>query len=133
MKAGDALIDDMDAQGQWVFRKKDGSTWGMISMPWTYSRWIQTFQLIRRDMPDDRRQRWTQALLLGYGKIAQSCLHYLHNIPAHHAMGLYIAGQTLDRPEWCRHAAEFLVRIAGTQADGGYPAHFPVQGLRERS
>jgi hypothetical protein len=26
MKGGDALIDDMDANGQWVFRKKDNST-----------------------------------------------------------------------------------------------------------
>ena len=42
MKAGDALIQDMDQKGQWVFRKKDSSTWGMIWMPWTYSRWIST-------------------------------------------------------------------------------------------
>ena len=42
-KAGDALIDDMDERGQWVFRKKDGSTWGMTRMCWTYSRWISGF------------------------------------------------------------------------------------------
>ena len=35
MKAGDALIDDMDERGQCEFRKKDGSTWGKIWMPWT--------------------------------------------------------------------------------------------------
>ena len=32
MKAGDELIADMDGRGQWMFRKKDGSTWGMIRM-----------------------------------------------------------------------------------------------------
>src|SRR3989304_2353571 len=35
MKAGDALIADANSKGQWVFRKKDGSTWGDIWMPWT--------------------------------------------------------------------------------------------------
>ena len=30
MKAGDALVEDMDEQGRWEFRKKDGSTWGPI-------------------------------------------------------------------------------------------------------
>ena len=58
MKAGDALIEDADENGQWVFRKKDGSTWGMISMPWTYSRWVRSFALIRDDMPPDRREAW---------------------------------------------------------------------------
>ena len=64
MAAGDALIDDQDANGQWVFRKKDGSTWGNIFMPWTYSRWIRSFQLIREAMPEERRARWEKALLL---------------------------------------------------------------------
>src|SRR5690606_3913218 len=41
IKAGDALIEDADAKGQWEFRKKDGSTWGKIFMPWTYSRWVR--------------------------------------------------------------------------------------------
>ena len=107
MKAGDALIADMDASGQWEFRKKDGSTWGPIWMPWTYSRWVRTFALIRDDMPPERRDAWTKALTLGYTGIARSALGHVHNIPAHHAMGLYAAGQALDRPEWCRQAASF--------------------------
>lgn len=120
MKAGDALIDDMDAEGCWVFRKKDGSTWGNIRMPWTYSRWIRTFQLIRDRMPPERRQRWAKALALGYSKIAQRDLGHVHNIPAHHAMGLYAAGKALDRPEWCAQAAEFLAKVAAQQAEAGY-------------
>lgn len=120
VKAGDALIDDMNDQGQWVFRKKDGSTWGDIRMPWTYSRWIRTFRAIRDDMAPDARQRWGQALQLGYGKIAQYDVRHVHNIPAHHAMGLYAAGKALDRPEWCRQAADFLIQVAGKQTEGGY-------------
>jgi len=120
MKAGDALIDEADADGKWEFRKKDGSTWGKISMPWTYSRWIRTFEIIRRDMPPDRRRRWADALTLGYGVIAREQLHRVQNIPAHHAMGLYAAGKVLNRPEWCRQAAEFLIRVADAQAEGGY-------------
>ena len=120
MKAGDALIADADERGQWVFRKKDGSTWGKIWMPWTYSRWARTFGLIRDDMPPQRRKAWADALLLGFTGISNSQLRSIHNIPAHHAMGLYAAGQALDRPEWCHQAAEFMVKVAGHQSPAGY-------------
>ena len=120
VKSGDPLLDNMDHQGQWVFRKKDGSTWGNIWMPWTYSRWVRTFHLIRDRMPPDARQTWADALLLGYTGISKTQLRSVHNIPTHHAMGLYIAGQALDRPEWCRQAAEFMVQVVDHQAEGGY-------------
>jgi len=120
MRGGDALIDDMDQAGQWMFRKKDGSTWGKIWMPWTYSRWIRTYGLIRDDMPPDRRDRWRKALELGYTGISTKALDRLHNIPAHHAMGLYAAGKYLDRPGWCKQATEFLARIAASQSPAGY-------------
>ena len=120
MKAGDALIGDMDDKGRWEFRKKDGSTWGPTWMPWTYSRWVRTFALIRDDMPPDRRAAWTKALMLGYTGIARSALGHVHNIPAHHAMGLYAAGQALDRPEWCRQASDFLIKVVSQQTEGGY-------------
>ncbi len=120
IKAGQALIDDADEKGRWVFRKKDGSTWGMIWMPWTYSRWVRTFALVRDDMPDAARKAWSDALTLGYTGIAKTQLHRVHNIPAHHAMGLYVAGKTLDRPEWCKQAADFLMKVVGKQAEGGY-------------
>lgn len=120
MNAGDALIEDADANGQWVFRKKDGSTWGLISMPWTYSRWIRTYGLIREQMPEERRKRWADALIRGYGHIARTHLKIGHNISTHHAMGLYIAGKHLDKPEWCEQAGKFLREVVGTQAEGGY-------------
>jgi len=118
--AGDALIADADQRGQWVFRKKDGSTWVNIWMPWTYSRWVRTFALVRDDMPPEKRKAWTDALVLGYTGISQRCLGHVHNIPAHHAMGLYAAGKALDRPEWCRQAAGFLQKVAAAQREGGY-------------
>ena len=119
-KAGDALIEDADDRGMWVFRKKDGSTWGNIWMPWTYSRWIRTFALVREDMPADRRKAWQEALTLGYSGISRSSLGGVHNIPTHHAMGLYIAGKTLQRPEWCRQAADFMKKVVAAQSEGGY-------------
>ena len=118
--AGDALIADADQRGQWVFRKKDGSTWGKIWMPWTYSRWVRTFALVRGDMPPEKRKAWTDALVLGYTGISKGCLGHVHNIPAHHAMGLYAAGKALDRPEWCQQAAGFLQKVAAAQREGGY-------------
>jgi hypothetical protein len=120
MKAGDALIADMDDRGQWMFRKKDGSTWGMTRKCWVYSRWIRTFALIQSDMPPDRRAGWTKALTLGYTAVAKSDLGSLVNIPTHHAMGLYIAGKTLHRPEWCQRAADFLMKVVAAQNEAGY-------------
>lgn len=120
MKAGDALIDDMDEMGRWEFRKKDGSTWGMTLMPWIYSRWIRAFGLIKDDMPPDRREHWIKALTLGYTSISQSALGRIHNIPTHHAMGLYVAGKALDRPEWCEQASDFMMKVVDKQAEGGY-------------
>ena len=120
IKSGDPLLENRDPQGQWVFNKKDGSSWGKIFMPWTYSRWIRTFALVRDRMPPEARQRWTDALTLGYTGISKRCLGSVHNIPTHHAMGLYVAGKTLDRPEWCQQAGEFMAKVIGTQSEGGY-------------
>jgi hypothetical protein len=120
MKAGDALIEDMDEHGQWEFRKKDGSTWGKISMPWTYSRWIRTYSLIREDMPAERRARWAQAFDCGFSHIEKTQLGPTHNIPTHHAMSLYIAGRQLHRPAWCERATQVLHNVAKAQFEGGY-------------
>ena len=120
MKAGDALIEDADENGKWVFRKKDGSTWGDIHMPWTCSRWARAFALIRGSMPEARRAHWEEALTLIFGSIAKEQLDHVHNIPAHHAMGLYVAGQALERPAWCERAGAFLRRVADSQREGGY-------------
>ena len=57
VKAGDPLLENMDERGQWIFAKKDGSTWGKIWMPWTYSRWVRTFQLIADQMPEEARKK----------------------------------------------------------------------------
>ncbi len=120
MKAGDALAQDADENGQWVFRKKDGSTWGKIWMPWTYSRWVRTFSLVRDSMPPERRKAWEDALTLGYTGISKNELGHIHNIPTHHAMGLYVAGKVLDRPEWRQQAAEFMMKVIAKQSEGGY-------------
>jgi len=121
VKSGDPLIEKMDASGRWIFEKKDGSTWGMIWMPWTYSRWIRTFGLIQDDMPPDARKRWADALTLGFTGISKRCLGHVHNIPTHHAMGLYCAGKVLDRPAWCEQAAAFLgKKVVAAQSEGGY-------------
>ena len=106
--------------GRWEFRKKDGSTWGMTLMPWIYSRWIRAFPLIKDDMPQDRREHWVKALTLGFTSISQTALGRVHNIPAHHAMALYVAGEALDRPEWRQQASDFMIKVMDKQAEGGY-------------
>ncbi len=120
MAGGDALIEAQDEKGMFRFDKKDGSYWNQIYMPWTYSRWIRAFSLIRDDMPAERRERWEKALTLGYEGISRTQFKTVHNIPAHHAMGTYIAGWVLGRPEWCELASAFMLRVAEHQQEGGY-------------
>jgi hypothetical protein len=121
VKAGDALIEAMDANGAWENRKKDNINYGMMRPPWVYARWIMTFALIGGDMPPERREAWRTALTLGYTAIARNEVKKeMHNIPSFHAMGLYQAGLTLARPEWCRQAADFLMKVVAAQSEGGY-------------
>lgn len=118
--AGDALIAAQNKRGMWIFRKKDNSTWGDIYMPWTYSRWVRSYSLVRDGMSSAARARWEKGLTLGYSGIERTALHEMANIPAHHAMGLYIAGQTLGHPEWCTTAAAFMKRVCDDQSPDGY-------------
>lgn len=120
LKGGDALIEVQDPQGRWRFDKKDGSYWGQTYMPWTYSRWIRAYALIKDAMPAERRARWEPALRKGFSGISTSGLKTIHNIPTHHAMALYVAGRTLGRPEWQRQAADFMQKVIATQSEGGY-------------
>ena len=117
---GNALIEDQDEKGMWEFRKKDGSTWGPIYMPWTYTRWIRVFGLVRAAMPPKAQGRWEKALLLGYAGISATALGRVHNIPAYHAMGLHHAGQIFNRPEWCEQATGFMQQVCEAQHPDGY-------------
>ncbi len=125
VRGGDALIEAQDEQGMWTFRKKDYSTWGQILMPWTYSRWILAYHLVRDAMSDDARARWEQALLLGFEAISKTALHRIHNIPAHHAMGLYCAGIVFEREDWKAQAQTFLGKVVEAQSPyGWWSEHF---------
>jgi len=125
---GDVLIREADEKGMWTFRKKDHSTWGQIFMPWTYSRWIRAFFMIRDFMPEGKREAWEQALSKGYEGISRTCLGTVHNIPAHHAMGLYFAGMALEREDWRIQARDFMRRVMAVQHTDGYWSehHGPV-------
>lgn len=119
---GNALIDAQDSTGKWIFRKKDGSTWGTIYQPWTYSRWARAFQLVGGAMPAAARAQWGKALLLGYAGIAAELRQRrdIRNMPAHQAMGLYFAGMVFRKPEWRALAVAYLHRVAAAQYPDGY-------------
>ncbi|MCX7825193.1 MAG: hypothetical protein N2689_06505 [Verrucomicrobiae bacterium] len=120
MKGGDALIADQDKNGAWIFRKKDNSTWGQTLMPWTYSRWIRAFALIKGAMPVERRRHWENGLLLGFNSISKGCLGHVHNIPTHHAMALYCAGDCFGRDDWKQQARAFMAKVVAAQNPGGW-------------
>jgi len=121
MKGGDALIAAQDKRGLWEFRKKDDSTWGQTAQPWTYSRWIRAFQLIKDAMPMKRRQQWEQGLKLGFEQIAKSLPGgRSHNKTCHLAMALYCASMCLDREDWNAVAREFMAKVVAAQSPYGY-------------
>lgn len=132
-RGGEALIDDMDEKGMWTFRKKDHSTWGQIHMPWTYSRWIRAYTLVRDALPTATRERWEKALLLGFTGIRRYADGGTHNIPTHHAMALYIAGVCFENEDWKTAAKKFMARVVSEQDPGGFwSEHFgPVVGYNK--
>ncbi|NLC57071.1 MAG: hypothetical protein GX774_09560 [Armatimonadetes bacterium] len=130
---GEALVDAMDDAGMWLFKKKDGSTWGQIHMPWTYSRWIRAYALVRDALPAATRAKWEKGLRLGFTGICKYMEDGPHNIPTHHAMALYIAGECFDNQEWKQAAAAFMARIVRAQDPVGFwSEHFgPVVGYND--
>ncbi len=119
-KGGEALVDAQDEEGKWIFRKKDNSTWGMILMPWTYSRWIRAYVLVKDALPPASRAKWEKGLLLGFAGIRKNELARVHNIPCHHAMALYIAGVAFKNEEWKKAAREFQQKVMAEQFPEGY-------------
>jgi hypothetical protein len=132
-KGGEALVDDQDEKGMWIFRKKDNSTWGQIHMPWTYSRWIRAYQLVGAALPPETKAKWEKGLLLGFSGIRGYADGGVHNIPTHHAMALYIAGECFANEEWQSAAKAFMARVVEAQDPAGFWSehHGPVVGYNE--
>lgn len=124
IRGGDAMIEDQDQEGKFLFKKKDHSTWGWIFQPWCYSRWVRAYWLVGEAMPPDARERWERGLQLGYKGIAGQAMDRVHNIPCHHAMGLYCAGMVFDLQDWRKQAADFMHRVCEAQSPNGWwPEH----------
>lgn len=118
---GVALVEAQDEAGRWRFDKKDGSYWGQIHMPWTYSRWIRAYDLVGDALPEEARETWERGLLLGFGQIAKSYPQSsVHNIPVHRAMALYIAGECFDNQQWMDDAREFMAKAVDEQDPVGF-------------
>ncbi|MEN6644157.1 MAG: hypothetical protein ABFE08_17095 [Armatimonadia bacterium] len=132
-KGGEALVDDQDANGMWTFRKKDNSTWGQIHMPWTYSRWIRAYVLVKDALPPESRAKWDKGLLLGFTGIRRYADGGVHNIPTHHAMALYIAGVAFNNDDWKQAAQKFMAKVVEKQDPAGFwSENFgPVIGYNE--
>ena len=119
-KGGEALVDAQDEKGKWTFRKKDNSTWGQVHQPWTYSRWIRAYMLVRDTLPADSRKRWEEGLRLGFTHIRNAASGSVGNMTAHNMMALYIAGICFENEDWKQAAAAYLERTVHDQEEGGY-------------
>jgi hypothetical protein len=119
-RGGEALVDAQDENGAWIFRKKDNSTWGQVHQPWTYSRWIRAYALVRDALPAVSRDRWDVGLKLGFSKLRERTSSSVGNMTAHNMMALYIAGICYDDEDWRDAAAGYLRRVVEEQEDGGF-------------
>ncbi|MFO7948472.1 MAG: hypothetical protein R6V19_16840, partial [Armatimonadota bacterium] len=120
-QGGIALVEAQDDAGRWRFDKRDGSYWGQIHMPWTYSRWIRAYDLVGDALPDEVRETWEKGLKLGFGAIAKAYPDSgVHNIPTHRAMALYIAGECFDNDDWKQRARQFMAKAVEKQDPVGF-------------
>ncbi|MEN6625197.1 MAG: hypothetical protein ABFD69_03100 [Candidatus Sumerlaeia bacterium] len=120
MRVGDVFVDNQDANGKWRFDKKDGSYWGQAYLAWPLARWVRAYGLVQNDMPPDRRERWERSLAKAYAGVAKGGFGSYHMSSASHALGLYLAGDALGRPEWKAQAADYMRRLAEAQSEAGY-------------
>jgi len=137
------LRERQDEKGMYPFDKKDGSNWGPIYMPWTYLRWMITYQLMADHLAPADREIWAEGLQLGYRGIADTELNsqsliypgpltghpplkpgevipWIHNIPCHHATGLFLAGQLFDRSSWQQQSRDYMQLVVAEQSEHGW-------------
>ena len=119
-KGGEALADAQDADGKWLFRKKDNSTWGQIYMPWTIGAWVRAYVLVKDALPKPQRAKWEKGLLLGFDGISRTTLTRPINIPCYDAMALYIAGTAFKNEAWKKQAWDFERTVIAEQSPEGY-------------
>jgi hypothetical protein len=119
-RGGEVLVAAQDAQGMWTFRRKDNSTWGQIHMPWTYSRWVRAYALVRDAMPPATRDSWEAGLQRGFRGIRRQMDGPVHSLATHHAMALYLAGQCFANRDWQEAAERFLAKVAEAQDAAGF-------------
>jgi hypothetical protein len=119
---GDAMIAAQDQNGMWEFRKKDNSTWGQIYMPWTYSRWIRAYGMIRDSMPAEKRAAWEAAINKGVEGMIRTELvkDKIENIPTHDSMAVYHFGQLMHREDYKSAATKYLDKVFAAQSPDGF-------------
>ena len=101
---------------------------GQIHMPWTYSRWIRAYALVRDACPGPRA-RSERGLLLGFKGIRSTPMAASTTSPPQ-AMALMIAGVCFNNEEWQQAARRFMARVVEKQDPVGFwSEHFgPVIG-----
>lgn len=121
MRGGDALRNFQYPDGRVEFVKVDGSKWGPTYMPWSMYHWLETYILLRDELPNQRKQNWEDGLALAFDGIAkQTRSAGVHNIPTWNGMSLYRAGKTFDNHEWLEVGSGMIYKTVSEQQAGGY-------------
>ena len=122
---GDAIRQFQQPDGRVEFLKIDGSRWGFTYMCWTNYAWLETFQLLKNKLGNERLREWETGLRLAHeGQKLEIEKLPIHNIPAWKGMSCWRAGQIFQRLDWQTAGQNMCRSIANAQhSDGYWPEH----------
>lgn len=122
---GNALRAAQREDGQVLFIKVDGSTWGYIYMPWSMFHWLQTYDLMTGHLDQETLDSWKEGLLLAYDGICKDLQSmHVHNIPVWNSTAIFRAGDIFNRKEYKEIADKMIQKTVGIQhPDGFWPEH----------
>lgn len=110
--------------GRMEFIKVNGETWGPIYMPWSWYHWLETYILMKDELPEAVRLDWENGLLPGLESYAKQDPERVHNIPVWQAMTVHRAGKVFDRPDWCDAADVLMENACRAQNPDGFWAEY---------
>jgi len=120
-KGGNAILNVQDRDGKVPFIKDDGSSWGMIYMPWTMFHWLEAYSAVNGSLDRRTGESWKQGLYKAYAGIYRELKKAsVHNIPAWNAMALFKAGKIFNKPVWENFASAFIRRVADSMHYDGF-------------
>jgi len=123
---GDALAREQEADGTWLYRKPDGSTWGYLECSFTVIRWLRAYLLVEDYLDKETSARWSDSIQKSlahiYAKPTFSNLDFraLSNHLLNESLMLYLGGKHWNKPEWVEAGTGYIRFVIANQDPEGF-------------